>query len=139
MQRDELRTLAARFNRVMSETELNELGREVRFCRPERLPTPSRLALSLVGSFALRQVETIADLQRAFNALFETEVAYKPFHNQLAKSQFAEFTELSPCRPGCWPKLGSGRSSSSFAATSRARRCRPGGSRSPPRGRCATS
>jgi hypothetical protein len=75
----------------MSETELNALGRVVRFCRRERVLTPFRLALSLVGSFALRQVETIADLQRAFNALFETEVAYKPFHNQLAKWQFAEF------------------------------------------------
>lgn len=38
--------------------------------------------MSLVGSFALRQVETIADLQRAFNALFGTEVACKPFRNR---------------------------------------------------------
>ena len=91
MERHELSTLAARFKRVMSETELNKLGRAVRFCHRERLLTPFRLALSLVGSFALRQVETIADLQRAFNALFETEVAYKPFHNQLAKRQFADF------------------------------------------------
>jgi hypothetical protein len=91
MEREELITLAARFKRVMSETELNELGREVRFCRRERLLTPFRLALALVGSFAMRRVETIADLQRAFNALFDTEVAYKPFHNQLAKWSFATF------------------------------------------------
>jgi Transposase DDE domain len=91
MEREELSTLAARFKRVMSEKELNHLGREIRFCRRERLLTPFRLAVSLVGSFALRRVETIADLQRAFNALFETEVAYKPFHNQLAKGQFATF------------------------------------------------
>jgi hypothetical protein len=75
----------------MSETELNNLGREVRFCRRERMLTPYRLAVSLGGSFALRQVETIADLQRAFNALFGTEVAYKPFQNQLAKWSFATF------------------------------------------------
>jgi hypothetical protein len=67
MEREELSTLAARFKRVMSESELNQLGRGVRFCRRERLLTPFRLAVSLVGSFALRQVETIADLQRAFN------------------------------------------------------------------------
>jgi hypothetical protein len=68
IERHELSTLAARFKRVMSERGLNELGRGVRFCRRERLLTPFRLAVSLVGSFALRQVETIADLQRAFNA-----------------------------------------------------------------------
>jgi len=91
MEREELSTLAARFKRVMSETELNALGREVRFCRRERTLTPFRLAVAIVGSFALRPVETLADLHRAFNALFDAEVEYKPFHNQLAKWAFPAF------------------------------------------------
>ncbi len=91
MEREELSTLAARFKRVLSETELNALGREVRFCRRERTLTPFRLAVAIVGSFALHPVETLADLQRAFNALFDTEVEYKPFHNQLAKWAFPAF------------------------------------------------
>ena len=37
------------------------------------------------------RVETLADIQRQFNALFATKVAYKPFHNQLAKRTFPDF------------------------------------------------
>jgi hypothetical protein len=37
------------------------------------------------------RVETLADIQRTFNALFGTGEAYKPFHNQLAKCQFGGF------------------------------------------------
>ena len=47
--------------------------------------------MSLLGSCATTRVETLADIQRHFNALFGTTVAYKPFHNQLAKRQFADF------------------------------------------------
>jgi hypothetical protein len=91
MEREELNTLAARVKRVMSEAELNALGREVRFCRRERTLTPSRLAVAIVGSFALRPVETLAVLQRAFNALFDAEVEYKPYHNPPAKWAFPAF------------------------------------------------
>lgn len=91
MEREELSTLAARFKRVMSDTELSALDRAMRFCHRERTLTPFRLAVAIVGSFALRPVETLADLQRAFNALFDTEVEYKPFHNQLAKWAFPSF------------------------------------------------
>ena len=35
--------------------------------------------------------DLVADIQRTFNALFATTVAYKPFHNQLAKYQFGRF------------------------------------------------
>jgi hypothetical protein len=40
----------------------------------------------------LRRSRWIAcDLQREYNALFETAAAYKPFHKQLAKPAFADF------------------------------------------------
>jgi len=80
------------FKRTFSETALNELGKARRFCIREREVTPYRLALGLIEVFASARVETIADLQRAFNALCGTTVQYKPFHNQLAKAQFPEFT-----------------------------------------------
>ena len=79
------------FKRVLSERSINSLGRLTRFCQRERVITPYRLAVSVLASCATTRVETLADIQRHFNALFGTTVAYKPFHNQLAKRQFADF------------------------------------------------
>ena len=76
---------------MLSQTRLNDLGRRVGFCYRERLITPYRLVLSLLASHATGSVETLADIQRQFNALFGTTVAYKPFHNQLAKRSFKDF------------------------------------------------
>ena len=56
------------------------------------------MAMSLMASCARGQVQTLADLQRDFNALFGTSVAYKPFHNQLAKRQFADFMRELTCK-----------------------------------------
>jgi hypothetical protein len=70
---------------------VDALGKQVRFCDRKRLITPFRLALCLSTSFTCDRVETPADLHREFNALFETQVSYKAFYNQLAKEQFAEF------------------------------------------------
>ena len=82
---------ANQIKRVLSPTRLNDLGRRVGFCYRERLITPYRLVLSLLASHATGSVETLADIQRQFNALFGTTVAYKPFHNQLAKRSFKDF------------------------------------------------
>jgi len=54
----------------------------VRFCVRVRAITPYRLALGLIEVFATMQVKTIADVHRAFNAVCNTTVHYKPFHNQ---------------------------------------------------------
>ena len=82
---------AHQIKRVSSPTALDDLGRRVAFCHRERLVTPWRLALSLLASHATGPVETLADMQRQFHALFGTTVAYKPFHNQLAKRSFKDF------------------------------------------------
>ncbi len=60
--------------------------------------TPYRLSLGLVEVFATSKVETIADMHRAFNARCRTDVQYKPFHNQLAKSQFPDFMRVMCAR-----------------------------------------
>ncbi len=82
---------AHQIKRVLSPTALNDLGRRVGFCHRERLITPYRLVLGLLAGHATGTVETLADMQRQFNALFGTTVAYKPFHNQLAKRSFKDF------------------------------------------------
>lgn len=94
MEHSQASTVTQQFKRTFGEETLNELGKLARFCRREREITPFRLALSLIESFSGGSKKCIADIQRAFNALCETEVCYKPFHNQLAKRQFPEFVRL---------------------------------------------
>ena len=94
MERIQASTVTRQFKRTFGEATLNELGRISRFCRRERDVTPFRLALSLIECFASGSANCIADIQRAFNALCETTVCYKPFHNQLAKRQFPTFVRL---------------------------------------------
>ena len=89
---------AERFKRVLSGGTVNALGRLTRFCQRERVITPHRMAVSLLSSCARGQVQTLADLHRDFNALFGTRVGYKPFHNQLAKRQFADFMRELACK-----------------------------------------
>ncbi len=91
MEQKKLTTLVSKFKRAIKEDDVNAIGREVRFSKRERVITPYRLAMSLLVSLSTTRVETFADIQRCFNALFGTGVAYKPFHNQLAKWRFADF------------------------------------------------
>jgi hypothetical protein len=81
---------AAKFQKVFSVSDLNALGKKIGLCERQRSITPFKLVLSVVTSLACNQVESLADLQRNFNALLETEIGYKAFYNQLAKAEFPE-------------------------------------------------
>ena len=50
--------------------------------------------LALIESFATGTLDSIADIQRAFNALCEKQIQYQPFHNQLSKPGFPKFVRL---------------------------------------------
>jgi hypothetical protein len=52
-----------------------------------RVITPQQLVISVIAAMASRTTETIADVQRTFNALTSNNTAYKPFHKALAKPQ----------------------------------------------------
>jgi hypothetical protein len=99
MDKERIMAAAATFQKVFSESDLNALGKESGLCERERSITPFKLALSVVTSLACNQVESLADLQRDFNALIEAEIGYKAFCNQLAKAEFPEmmlaFTSLA--------------------------------------------
>lgn len=69
------------------------MGKAVGYCRRKREVTPYRMLVSLIGSLSNGTVKTLADLQRGFNALCESDVQYKPFHNQLAKRQFPVYLQ----------------------------------------------
>jgi len=98
VERIEASTVTKQFKRTFCEARLNELGKAVRFCLRERTVTPFRLVMGLINVLSTPKVETIADVQRAFNALCETDVQYKPFHNQLSKSQFPILMREVCCR-----------------------------------------
>ena len=94
MEHIDVSTMTKQFKRTFDEQSLNELGKATRLCRREREVTPYRLMLTLIESFATGTLDSIADIQRAFNALCKRQIQYKPFHNQLSKRGFADFVRL---------------------------------------------
>ena len=91
MAREKISTFAAKFKKAFSEGVLNELGKATRYCHRVRQLTPYRMVMTLMALFAGTRVESLADLQRGFNALFGYAMDYKPFYDQLAKREFAVF------------------------------------------------
>jgi len=91
MEQENVSTFAAKFKKVFSEGVLNELGKATRYCHRVRQLTPYRMVMTLMALFGGTCVESLADLQRGFNALFGYTMDYKPFYDQLAKRAFAVF------------------------------------------------
>lgn len=87
-----------KFKHIFSKTELNTLGKTLKFSQKLRKITPFRLGISLISSFGERKIETIADMHRGFNELNDENVQYKPYHKQLAKKEFPEFMRHLVCR-----------------------------------------
>jgi len=83
--------LASKLKIAFSEGVINELGKTTRYCHRVRQLTPYRMVMTLMSLFAGTRVESLADIQRGFNALFGYTMDYKPFYNQLAKREFAPF------------------------------------------------
>lgn len=76
---------------ALSVDEVNQLGRDTGQAIRLRTVTPHRLFLAIVSALACGQVESLADLLRAFNHHHEVQVAYKAFYNRLARVGFAAF------------------------------------------------
>jgi hypothetical protein len=91
MDKKEITKISDQLQAVIGEEKLDKLGRETGYCEKKRLVTPLRMVLTVITCLGGRRVQFLADLQRQFNALFGTDVAYKPFHNRLAKASFPDF------------------------------------------------
>ena len=89
--------MANKFQSVLDEEVLNERGKALGLVQRKRLITPFRLGLSVMGSMATQHVQTIADLHRQFNELWELDTDYNAFYKQLLKPATPEFflTSLS--------------------------------------------
>lgn len=91
MRHRQLNAWITQFKQLMAPDTVDALGRHVGLCQRRRQVTPWRLALSLLSGFATQTLDSLADLQRHYNALFDTDLAYKPFHKQIAKPTFGDF------------------------------------------------
>lgn len=98
MDHRQLRMVADKCQWVFSEALLNACGKDTKFCRRQRVITPFRLGLALTATGASQRVDTLADLHRGFNAVFDTTITYKAFYNQLAKPHFADFMRTAAAR-----------------------------------------
>jgi len=97
MDPQQLSTMANKFQSVLDADVLHERGKQLDLFKRERLITPCRLGLSVVASMATQQVQSIANLHRQFNELWELESDYKAFYNQLLKPSSPEFFRTSLC------------------------------------------
>jgi hypothetical protein len=91
MDPQQLTTMANKFQSVLDASRLNERGHQLKFCERQRQITPFRFGLSVIASMAAQEAQSIADLHRQFNDLWDIEVSYKAFYNQLAKASCASF------------------------------------------------
>ena len=89
--------MANQFQAVLDADVLNARGKQLGFAKRERLITPFRLGLSVVASMATQQVQTLADLHRQCNELWELESDDNAFYKQLRKSTSPEFFRTSLC------------------------------------------
>jgi len=91
MDHGQLSMVADKCQWVFSEALLNACGKDVKFCRRQRIITPLRLGLALTATCASQRVATSADLHGGFHALFGTTMTSKAFSHQVAKPHFADF------------------------------------------------
>jgi hypothetical protein len=87
----------AKFNDLVDEPTLTKLGRTCGQAQRLRDIIPHRLALTFLAAVGAADVESLADVQRRFVELSGVQVSYKPFHNQVAKPQSAEFMRAIMC------------------------------------------
>jgi hypothetical protein len=97
MDRQQVTTMANKFQSVLDADVLNEGGKQLGLAKRKRLITPFRLGLSVIASMATQPVQTIADLHRQFNELWQIETDYRAFHKQLDKSTAPVFFLDSLC------------------------------------------
>jgi len=91
MNEKELTKIVRITKQILSPQTITKIGHETGFTQRERDITGGKLTLSLIHALGTEKVETIADLQRSFNAMTSKNIKYKPFYNQLSKPEFPRF------------------------------------------------
>lgn len=87
----DVESIADALRETFSDTEVERVARESGFLRRLRKLRPSALLLAFVSCLGCGKTDWLADILRAHNKLTKTDLRYKPFHNQLCKTAFAEW------------------------------------------------
>ncbi|MFT5431340.1 MAG: hypothetical protein ACI9OJ_002019 [Myxococcota bacterium] len=97
MKQPKITEMVRRFKNSVDPQVLTKLGGSTGFVKRERTVTAESMAVALLCAFSCHRVQTLADLHRTFQAVSGRAISYKPFHNQLAKTEFPEFTRQVLC------------------------------------------
>jgi hypothetical protein len=74
----QLSKIGAELARAMDAATMMRLARASGFCQRMRSVSPQQLVVAVIAAMATQTTETIADVQRTFNALTGRAMAYKP-------------------------------------------------------------
>lgn len=95
MDRQQLTMMANKFPSVFDASLRNERGNQLECCWRQRPMTPWRFGLSVVASMAAQEVQSIADVPRHCNALWDAEVSDNACDTQLANASCASCLRTS--------------------------------------------
>ncbi len=82
--------LSKKLKVVLSEKKLNKPGKSIGFSQRLRQIPPFQLIVSMITAMGDKETRHFSEIHRYFNQLTNKNVRYKPFHNQLAKPEFAQ-------------------------------------------------
>ena len=88
--------LKKQLTQFLNSDHLNKTAKNIQFSKRIRSIKPFELVTSLISSLSKGNCHSITDFHRRFNGLQLSSnnfVAYKPFHHQLRKPEFALFME----------------------------------------------
>lgn len=89
-----LESIAKCLLKTLGESEIEVIARKCGFVKRLREVTPLGLLVACISTLGAGEANWLADILRTFNAFTGKTVQYKPFHNQLRKTEFPKFLRL---------------------------------------------
>jgi hypothetical protein len=86
-----LTTLTEKIYAIFNEKKLLALAREKKFLLRSRQLKPLKLLLSVITADVSQSKANLADIRRQYKLLSGMTINYKPFHNQIKKTQCHDF------------------------------------------------
>jgi hypothetical protein len=84
-------SIANVLEKVFGPHDVEKEARQCGFLKRKRVLIPYALILACMSCLGCGRTQWLADILRAYNALTDGNLQYKPFHNQLSKPAFAEW------------------------------------------------
>jgi hypothetical protein len=88
--RAEMATFTKRLTAVLGEKKVTAIARDCRWLRRRGKVMPLMLVAAVLSTLGASSAKWLADILRTFRAFTGLQIAYKPFHKQLAKAATPE-------------------------------------------------